>query len=900
MKPIPIKLQPSHSTAESPTLVGGWMATDNPEHWLMETVHLRKSGLKQTPGIHPITLEGNTLGAVILVGLNENPTFSRRVSPLVSLLPNVLSLKSAQLNLTLLDHEIHFSAFPSELYLFLPSTGLITLERNATLKPRDFIILEQSTLSWNHAVPAPISSSLLKVIRVELPEEEEISIDAEGIGDLKDQKIDSSKSTLNKIGKGLGLGLGGLAAGPILGLGKIINMLPDGPGSTSPSAFDKLEDWAAKNWKKIQNARQQELDKLMDLMDKNPEEGLRYALPLGGHEARRGKAAPGWTLGQRDLRLGNSQGGAASDGWNLDYETQLRLEKQYRKAANDAEAKEDYERAAYIYGELLNDWAAAASALIKAGRHRDAVGIYLHKLNNKQQAAAALEKAGLTLQAAELYLELKNYEQSGDLFFKIGQLEQARDLWKQAVDHSHDPLDQARILNEKLSDRQAAIHTLDQAWRKNKQVTTCLKAQFKLLLLDKDQAPIQQLLDDLREAPKSTLDDLQKAKLCVELKRNVLSEPFHQPLEETVLRLASEQLRNNPSLKNGHNILNELKQIHPEDQLLNRDTTRFIVQNKTLKLGTSKQRKGHLSPSFELGVPQSGQWQSLASLGENVSIAGIGGGSLIAAQLQKRSCLGSELKTEEFNSQSRQVHHLGLLGTTHKARVFHFRGINRIHFRSINSKRTPTHDTLGTLPAVLAVGLVNDDSFMTLQYHSTGSLVAQHYGPSGNKQETIVLDLAPPEMTEPWWFCASRDNHSCFSANNFAAWRYPDGKIAACQLNEPIHKLVMAPHLHQVQALISSQHETALITPKKSGQPPEFINLYMSDGKNPCHATFTKNGDAIVLSGNRGEIYDAGKYNTPSATFSFPEKLGHAIDVAPRKAKSFVILTSKGRLVLFD
>ena len=76
----------------------------------------------------------------------------------------------------------------------------------------------------------------------------------------------------------------------------------------------------------------------------------------------------------------------------------------------------------------------------------------------------------------------------------------------------------------------------------------------------------------MREAPKSTLDDLQKAKLCVELKRNVLSEPFHQPLEETVLRLASEQLRNNPSLKNGHNILNELKQIHPEDQLLNRDT----------------------------------------------------------------------------------------------------------------------------------------------------------------------------------------------------------------------------------------------------------------------------------------------------------------------------------------
>jgi len=899
MKPLPIQLRQNSSPVDSRPVAAGWLSSDNPEHWLGETTRLHHAGMKKSPGILPVTLDGITHGAVLMLPENEAPALSHRVTPLVYILPNVLSLKNAELSLGLLEHEVRSLAFPGKLYLFLPGPGLIALERTSVLKPQNLIILEKRNVAWNLAQPGPPAPPRLNGIRVELPEAEDLGLESDGIGDLKGKKIDPS-GPLGKIGKGIGMGLGGLAAGPILGLGKIVRMLPDGPGSHGPTAFDKLEEWAKKNWKQITDARQRELDKLMELMDKNPEQGLRYALPLNGHEARRGKAAPSWTLGMNNLRLGSSQGGGAVDGWDLDYQTQLRLEKQYRKAASDAEANNNHERAAYIYGELLGDWAAAADALIKAGRHRDAVAIFLHKLSDKNRAARALEEAGLTLQAAELYLELKKFEKAGDLFFELHQEERARDLWQEAVDQANDPLEKSRILHTKIGNLPAAIKILDESWRKGTQTKACLKAQFKLLLQNDDLSPLHRLIEDFGQASTSTLAEIEKARLAVELKNNVLEKDFHPALEELVLNLSSKNLLQNPTSKSGHELLAQLKLMQEDDHLLARDTTRFVAKNKNIATPSSASKRGHLDPSFILGIPQEGHWQSLACLGENTSVAGVSSSSLVVAQLQGRSCMGSELKTDEFTPTCRQVFHLGLIGNPNKERVFHFPSTKRVHFRSLNTSRTPSHDALGSLQNVLAIGAVDDDSFMALQYHKTNSLVAQIYGASGAKLETVVLDLAPPEMAEPRWFCAQRNNHSCFSANCFAAWRYPDGQIAACQLNEPIHKLVLTPRFLPVHALISSPQEVALLIPGKSGKVPEFVNLYMSDLGHPCFATFAKNGDIVVISGNRGEVSKTTNYASASATFSFPEALGHTIDIAPRGASGFVILTSKGRLILFD
>ena len=446
----------------------------------------------------------------------------------------------------------------------------------------------------------------------------------------------------------------------------------------------------------------------------------------------------------------------------------------------------------------------------------------------------------------------------------------------------------------------AAIEVLDQSWRAGKQTKVCLRAQFKLLLTVGDDEPIHQLIHDYGGSPHSDLPEIEKARLVVELKRDFLDKQFHRELDELVLTLASENLAHNHASKSGHELLNQLKFMREEDQLLTRDTTRFIAKNQKVKPQSMDDRTGHLNPTFDVGIPQEGRWQSLANLDGATSIAGVGANTLVVAQLNGRSCMGSELKADEFDALCRQVYHLGLIGNPNKARVFYFPSFKRIHFRSLNTSRTATHDALGGLQDILAIGPIDHDSFMVLQYYQTSSLIAHEYDPSGVKVNSIVLDLMPPDMAEVRWFCAKRDRHSCFSAGTFAAWRYPDGEIAACHLNEPIHKLVFSPDSHRVRALISSEQEVALLTPQKAGKVPEFVNLYVSDGGHPCQATFAKNGDIIVISGNRGEILSATNHASASATFSFPSALGHAVDISPRGARGFIILTSSGRLVVFD
>lgn len=900
MKPVTLTLQLRRETTSQP-VTAGWLPSPSPEVWHTEATRLRKAGLSKSPGIIPITLDGITHGAILLLPEDETAPFSRRVSPLTRLLPNVLSLQNAELSLGLLEQEICFSNFPADFYLFLPHTGLLELSKTSILASKDFIILEKSPTTWNHALPGPLPQPRLGAIILKLPDPEDLHLESDGVGDLKGKKPKGKGplGKIGKIGKGLGLGLGALAAGPILGLGKLLNFLPNGPASNTPTPFEKLEAWAQKHWKDISSARQRELNRLIEMMAKDPEQGLRYALPLGGHEARRGKAASGWKLGQRSLRLGNSQGGGAVDGWDLDHETQLKLEQQYRKAAAAAEADGNHERAAYIYGELLNDWASAAHSLIKAGKLREAVSIFLNKLSDMRRAAQALEEAGFHLQAAEWYFNLQDFEKVGDLYQHLGQENRAREFWNKALDEEKNPLEKARISEEKLGSRIDAIAILDKAWRSNQHAATSLQAEFKLLLKNEDQSAIENLITEFDAAPPSIFPALEKARLCLSLRQELLPEVHHAPLQESVLRLTSAKLGKDPSAKSSHQFLNLLKQFREEDELLNRDTTRYIAGSKTIKISPTQRPRGHLTPDFELGIPHPGKWQSLASLGDKISIAGIGAGSLIAAQLHGRSCMGSELATNDFPPASHGVFHLGLLGNPHKARVFHFYREKKIHFRSLNTKRTSDHNALGIHKNVLSIGPVGSEGFMILQYNSTGSLVFHHYLTNGTKFESTVLDLVPPELADARWFCASRDNHTCFSAENFAAWRSPDGQFASCQLNEPINKLTLSPGSHPLHALISSQHEAALLTPTKNGKVPEFVNLSVSDSEHPLASTFAHNGDALIASGSRGEIFSPSKLGEPIATFGFPKELGHAIDIAPNGPTDFVVLTSKGRLILF-
>ncbi len=906
MIPLPLKLERRIDQSSRDVIVAGWISSSNPTDWLREAAQWRATGQTKDIRIIPVILSGVNCGAVLLLPDGVEGRLGDRVEPLIRVASNVLSLRSAQLNVSVLEKESRYFLFSEFLYLFLPTLGLISMKESDQLKPSSLIGVATEQTRWNCACPAPPEKPKLTGVQLILPEAENFSMEdlnEGGIGKLRGGKIkpeEQAGNLIGKLGRGLKLGLGGLAAGPILGMGKLINILPDGPASTSPSAFDRLEEWAAKNWKQLTDARQRELDKLMDMMDKNPDQALNYAIPLGGHEARRGRAAPSWQLGQRIQQLGKRQGGHAVDGWDMNYETQMRLEQQYRKAAGESEKKGDYERAAYIYGELLNDWSSAAQALIKAERHRDAVAIYLHKLNNKHKAAECLEEAGLIVQAVKLYVEIKSYEKAGDLYAQLDQKETAIVFWEKAVEVEKNPLNKAQLLFVKLEDLDRAISCLDESWRKGNRSSECIERQLAYLMEAHRNEEGLALINDVLDVELSELTDVTKVQLCLTLREAHREEEIQKATYEGALKIVSNQLITRPNSSTAAALLTRLQKFRQSDILLKRDTTRFIADHKTIKVASVEKRRGHCQPRHTMGIPQAGRWQSLSSIGESVSVAGCAGGLLTVAQVNGNGCHGSQLRTADYPGGNQNVHHIGIIGSRKKARVFHFQQGKKIHFRSLNLARTSDHDALGTIPNILAIGIVDKHSFMALCYTETGALITNYFNTDGTRAKTVTLDLAPPDIDQSSWLCAESDGHSCYSADQFAVWRYPRGQMASIQLNEPLHKLVMSMGEFPTAALISGKNDISVITPEKRERVPEFVNLFTSPDGIPPVACYANNGDILIACGSKGQIFTQSDLLHPVATFSFPATEGNTLDIAPAGARGFVILTKKGRLVVFD
>ena len=102
------------------------------------------------------------------------------------------------------------------------------------------------------------------------------------------------------------------------------------------------------------------------------ERALRHALPLGGDGGRGGHALGRRQAPRRSTRRTRSSRSSGSGRgptgiWFGGFDVQAELAREYRKAAEEAERRGDYRRAAYIHGKLLNDFATAAHLLCPGG-----------------------------------------------------------------------------------------------------------------------------------------------------------------------------------------------------------------------------------------------------------------------------------------------------------------------------------------------------------------------------------------------------------------------------------------------------------------------------------------------------------------------------------------------------
>ena len=173
----------------------------------------------------------------------------------------------------------------------------------------------------------------------------------------------------------------------------------------------------------------------MNLLQNDPDQGLRFALPCGEGK-HRGIARPSGTLPSHNVnfdlrRLG---GGGAGDPWELPGDLYAQLRAKYMELAGREMRLGRYRRAAYIYAHLLGDFTNAAAALM-AGKHwREAAVLYRDRLKRPEAAAKCLEQGGLWAEAIEFYEQLGDFEKVGDLYAQLEQPEEAEKAWRRAVE----------------------------------------------------------------------------------------------------------------------------------------------------------------------------------------------------------------------------------------------------------------------------------------------------------------------------------------------------------------------------------------------------------------------------------------------------------------------------------
>lgn len=268
-----------------------------------------------------------------------------------------------------------------------------------------------------------------------------------------------------------------LASGAKLGLAKAMAALAKllrapglakAAGRMARAAIER----APRLTEKLLGAQEAALRELLrQLQSGDVEKALRRA-PAAVPDPDAGPApvAHGADLNTHDVRYDLRSllgGGGPGSVWLGGGNVWAELAREYRRLAQEAAARGDHRRAAYIYGVLLRDLRSAANALMAGGLYRDAALLFRDRLQDESSAATAFERAGDYDEAVRLYEGLFRYEQAGDLLRRIGDDERARGYFVRAADyHSGNGrfLAAGDLVRTKVGDRGAAAGYYRSGW----------------------------------------------------------------------------------------------------------------------------------------------------------------------------------------------------------------------------------------------------------------------------------------------------------------------------------------------------------------------------------------------------------------------------------------------------
>jgi len=349
-----------------------------------------------------------------------------------------------------------------------------------------------------------------------------------------------------------------------------------GKGSNKDNFLRKL--FFKKKWldqlkmdlKELEDRNQKELDKLMRMFQNDPEEALKYAIPLNDGLTRGNNSTLDHTPA---LNLFGNNHGSKSNGGSVGIEDIQfeKLRQQYKHTAQQMEKNGDYKKAAFIHLKLLKDYLAAANVLKNGKHYSEAASVHLKYTGSKENAAACYEQGNMTEQAIDLYEQLNRFEKVGDLYSYMNLNKKADHFYKKVVDdhkENNHYIQASKILKEKMNEKNLGQRLLKAGWEQGIEPLSCLNKYFQDF--ESDELLSIEISNLYEQSTSDKNIELFLKALITENSRN--RKTVHKT-RDIAFQIISENSQKHPSF------INQLKKINEKDSNIYKDILRF--KNKT-------------------------------------------------------------------------------------------------------------------------------------------------------------------------------------------------------------------------------------------------------------------------------------------------------------------------------
>jgi hypothetical protein len=357
--------------------------------------------------------------------------------------------------------------------------------------------------------------------------------------------------------------------------------------------------------------RELQLQRLLALLKKDPDQGLKYAIafgrPGGGSFNRTDSGSSELGQNKVDFDLAKLLDRSGGDVWNVSPKLGHLLQQEYLHVATREISLGRYRRAAYIHGHLLDDLSAAARTL-RAGNHlREAAVVYLNQLSDKRSALECFLEGKYWTEAMEVAESLQAFEEQGDISVARGESEQAAEYYRASIEQhltGNRIPDAVRIARTKLQDPQRALEILMNGFNRGNELL-CLPLIFTCLGEERRYEELKAWMLSVCEAPIAEEQPQIVAERLYELRQNFNEPGIRKTAKELLMKLISRRL---PMSEEAQQIklVDLLSKLASEDGLIRRDGMRYVKDLKAKAAAGKRQTRQtaavNLEYSFDLNL----------------------------------------------------------------------------------------------------------------------------------------------------------------------------------------------------------------------------------------------------------------------------------------------------------